>query len=34
MFWSDLFYMIFGTTFTGSILTVAWFVTSYLLEKT
>lgn len=34
MFWSDLFYMILGTTFTGSILTVAWFVTSYLLEKT
>lgn len=34
MFWSDLFYMILGTTFTGSILTVAWFVTSYLLKKT
>lgn len=34
MFWSDLFYMVLSTTFTGSILTVAWFVTSYLLEKT
>ncbi len=34
MFWSDLFYMMLGTTFTGSILTVVWFITSYLLEKT
>lgn len=34
MFLSDLFYMILSTTFTGSILTVAWIVTSYLLEKT
>lgn len=34
MFWANLFYMILVTTFTGSILTVAWFVTSYLLDKT
>lgn len=34
MFWSNLFYIILITTFTGSILTVAWFVTSYLLDKT
>lgn len=33
MFWANLFYMILVTTFTGSILTVAWFVTSYLLDK-
>lgn len=34
MFWSDLFYIIVITTFTGSILTVAWLITSYLLDKT
>lgn len=34
MFWSDLFYMIVITTFTGSVLTAAWFITSYLLDKT
>lgn len=34
MFWANLFYLILVTTFTGSILTVAWFVTSYLLDKT
>ena len=34
MFWSDLFYMIVITTFTGSVLTAAWFITSYLLDRT
>lgn len=34
MLWTDLFYMIVITTFTGSVLTVAWLITSYLLDKT
>ena len=27
MLWTDLFYMIVITTFTGSVLTVAWLIT-------
>lgn len=34
MLWTDLFYMIVITTFTGSVITVAWLITSCLLDKT